>query len=121
MAISVNVYFPLNRNPDRTLGETQSLRLVGDGTEVMVAAGGGTLDSVDVAVAGTLAQFFDTPSGGTADATTLIANMATSVTGRRFTGPIVFTRGLTVITTGAASDMTIRFNGRPTVSSRTFP
>lgn len=120
MAITTAVYGPTHRNPDVTLGEWQNLHLIGDGTEAMVAAGGGVLGPVDVGVAGTLAKFYDTPSGGTTDTTTQIATVDTAAAGRRFTGPIVFRRGLTVITTGANGDLSISFLGRPSVSPTTF-
>lgn len=120
MSISVNVYGPADRYPDVARGEYQWLHLVGDGTEAL-CTGGGVLGKVEVGVAGTLAKFYDTAAGGTADTTTLIATVDTSVTGHRWEGPIRFSKGLTVITTGASGDLNISFLGRPTVSARTFP
>lgn len=117
MAITVNNYGPDDGLPIEGQNEWQYLRLVGDGTEVIIPAGAGLLHSVWVGVAGTLATFFDTPSGGTADGTTACLNVATSVTGLRFKGPIKVSKGLTVTTTGASSDLTIVFYGRPVVAS----
>lgn len=121
MAITVENYGPKDHLPNLALNEWQYLRLVGDGTAVMVPAGAGLLARVYVGVAGTLATFYDTPSGGTADGTTSMANLATSVTGLRFEGPIAFSKGLTLITTGANTDLTIVFRGRAIpVTSRSF-
>jgi len=114
------VYGPTNRNPSYSLGEYQYAQLKGDGTEVMVAAGGGVLARVNVGVVGTLAKFYDTPAGGTTDDTTLIATVNTSVLGIQFDGPVTFSKGLTVITTGAGTYITVAFSGRPTVSSLSF-
>jgi hypothetical protein len=105
MAISVALFGPTNRLPHLARGEFQTLRLVGDGTQVVVAAGGGTLHAVHVGVAGTLA----------------VATVATAALGRQFEGDVAFSQGLTVITTGASSDITIEFWGMATrANSRTF-
>ncbi len=121
MAISVENFGPDDGLPNVVDNEYQYLRLVGDGTSVLIPAGAGLLHSVWVGVAGTLATFFDTPSGGTADSTTACLNVATSVTGLRFKGPIKVSKGLTVTTTGASSDLTIVFYGRTTAqNARTF-
>lgn len=122
MAISSAVFGPTDRNPDYTKGEWQWLRLVGDGTQVIVPAGMGVVARVVLNVAGTRAQFFDTPSGGTTDATTMIVNLPVNTLAvGEFDINAVFARGLTVITTGAATDITVLFSGRQTTSSRTFP
>lgn len=121
MAITVENFGPDDGLPIVGQNEWQYLRIVGDGTQVVIAAGAGLLHSVWVGVAGTLATFYDTPSGGTADNTTACLNVATSVTGLRFKGPLKVSKGLTVVTTGANGDLTILFQGRATVaSSRTF-
>lgn len=120
MAITANLYGPTNRNPDYWRGEFQYLHLIGDGTEVMVPAGGGFLGDVDVGVAGTLAKFYDTPSGGTTDGTTQIATVDTSVTGFRARLRVAFSRGLTVITTGSNGDLTISFRGRQIANTLSF-
>lgn len=117
MAITVAQFGPDDGLPNVGLNEYQYLRLVGDGTQVIVAAGACLLHSVWVGVAGALATFYDTPSGGTADNTTACLNVASSVTGMRFKGPIKLSKGLTVITTGASSDLTIVFYGRATAQA----
>lgn len=114
MAITTENFGPDDGLPNVGQNEWQYLRIVGDGTEVIIPAGAGLLHSVWVGVAGTLATFYDTPSGGTADGTTACVNVATSVTGLRFKGPIKVSKGLTVVTTGASSDLTIVFFGRTT-------
>lgn len=116
MAITTANFGPDNDLPTVGQNEWQYLRLVGDGTQVMFT-GEGLLHSVWVGVAGTLATFYDTPSGGTADGTTACLNVATSVTGLRFKGPIKVSKGLTVVTTGGSSDLTLVFYGRPVVAS----
>lgn len=121
MAITTENFGPDDGLPIVGQNEWQYLRIIGDGTEVIIPAGAGLLHSVWVGVAGTLATFYDTPSGGTADGTTACLNVATSVTGLRFKGPLKVSKGLTVITTGTNGDLTILFNGRPVVASaRTF-
>lgn len=89
-------------------------------TAVLVAAGGGRLHSVEIGVVGTLAQFYDTPAGGTADATTRIATVPLdALTNQPFILDVAFGKGLTVIVTGTAV-LTVAFTGAPTVSPRTF-
>jgi hypothetical protein len=117
MAITVENFGPDDGLPLPGMNEYQYLRLVGDGTSVLIPAGAGLLHSVWVGVAGTLATFYDTPSGGTADGTTACLNVATSVTGLRFKGPIKVSKGLTVVTTGSNGDLCIVFYGRPTVQA----
>jgi hypothetical protein len=119
MAIT-SKYGPIDYNPHYARNEFQFARLLGAGTEVMVANGAGSLGSVVVGVAGTLAKFYDVASGGTTDDTTEIVVVDTSVTGYRAELNIAFSKGLTVITTGASSDLTVAFRGRPTTSTRTF-
>ena len=97
------------------------MQLVGaDAGEVMVSAGGGVLDRVNVGVIGTLATFHDVAEGGTLDDTTAIAVVDTGALGTRFSGPVVFSKGLTVVTTGVGTNITVSFSGRATVSSRQF-
>lgn len=114
---------PTNRNPDYALGEHQYAHIVGAQTAVLVSGGGGHVHTLTVGVVGTLAKFYDTPSGGTTDDTTLIHTAAINVaTLETNTLDFTFSKGLTVIVTGAAgTEITITFAAAQTVSSRTFP
>jgi len=116
MAITVALFGPTKHLPHLAMKEFQTLRLVGDGTQVIVAAGAGILHAVHVGIVGTLAIFYDVASGGTVDDTTACAKIATTAIGRQFEGDIAFSQGLTVVTTGA-SDLTIEFWGRGTVAN----
>jgi len=121
MAITVAVFGPTDHLPQVGMKEFQWLHTVGDGTQVIVPAGDGVLHALHVGVVGTLAIYYDTPSGGTADTTTEIARVATTAIGRQFEGDICFARGLTCVITGGASDLTHQFDGRTTVANpRTF-
>lgn len=122
MAITSTLFGPKDYNPHFGRGEFQYARIVGDGTVVVVASGAGSIHSIMVGVAGTLAKFYDTASGGTTDDTTEIITVNTSApTTAPYTLPdVAFSKGLTVITTGGSGDITISFRGRPDVSSRTF-
>lgn len=120
MAITSTLFGPKDYNPHFARDEFQYCRIVGDGTVVLVATGAGSLKTVDVGVAGTLAKFYDVASGGVTDATTEIATVDTSITGYRANVPVAFAKGLTCVTTGGNTDITISFRGRPDTSSRTF-
>lgn len=126
MALTVH-YGPQDRNPDFFRGDMQYAKFVASGgsggTEVMVAAGGGVLNSVEigVAVASSTVEFFDTPSGGTADATTSIAKVSMAATADAIRPRLTFSKGLTaIVTTGGASEFTVAFSGRAFVNSHTF-
>lgn len=122
MAITTALFGPNDRMPHFAAGEWQWLRLVGDGTQVVVQAGMGVLARVILNVAGTRAAFHDVVGGQTADATNLIVNLPINTLAvGEFDIGAPFDDGLTVITTGAASDLTIFFSGRASyVSARTF-
>lgn len=111
---------PTDRLPELKNGEKQWARILGAGTVVVVAKGGGLLGDVNDGVAGTLAKFYDTPSGGTADDTTLIATVDISSTGYRESLSVLFERGLTVVVTGASADISFNVTGVPHTSPRTF-
>lgn len=112
---------PTGRNPERALGEFQYAKLDGAATYVIVDKGGGTLHTVSIGVTGTLAIFYDTPSGGTTDDTTEIATVSLAALSSQ---PIIldvdFSQGLTCVVTGAA-ELTVSFNGAETTNPRTFP
>lgn len=122
MPITSTLYGPKDYNPHFGRGEFQYARIVGDGTVAVVANGAGSIHSIMVGVAGVLAKFYDVALGGTTDATTEIETVDTSApaTAPYVLPDVAFAKGLTVITTGANTDITISFRGRPTVSTRTF-
>lgn len=121
MAITTALFGPTNSLPDYDKGEWQWLRLVGDGTQVLVAAGAGILARVVIGAAGTRATFHDVASGGAVDGTTMIVNLPTNtLTVPPYDIMAKFTQGLTVVTTGAANDITILFSGRAFTSTRQF-
>lgn len=112
---------PTDRNPHVARNEYQYAFIKLAQTAVLVAAGGGTLHTITIGVVGTLAKFFDTPSGGTADDTTEIATVDISaVQNEPIIIDIAFAKGLTCVVTGAAAEITVSFLGAPTVSPRTF-
>lgn len=112
-------YGPEDRNPDFYRGEWQYADLSGNGTEVMVSAGMGLLGNVEVGVAASsqTAKFYDTPSGGTTDATTLIATVDLGTTGYRQGIHVAFSNGLTCIISGGSGEITVEFMGRASVST----
>ena len=113
MAITTALFGPNERMPNYAKGEWSWLRVVGAGTQVIVAGGAGVLGRVIIGAAGTRAQFFDCVSGGTADDTTMILNLPiNSLVVPDYTILAPFDQGLTVITTGSSTDLTIFFNGR---------
>lgn len=112
---------PTGQNPHYAMGENQYARILNAQTAVLVAHGSGNLHTVVVGVAGTLAKFYDTPTGGTADDTTEIATVDISqATRETLTLDVAFSKGLTVVVTGASADLTVSFRQAQTVSPRTF-
>lgn len=120
MAGSINIG-PVGRNPDRARGEHQYAYMKGADTYVIVDAGGGQVEALLVGVAGTLLKLYDTPEGGTADATTQIATYDLSTVGGPFPLRVAFSKGLTAVVTGASAELTLSFDGAQTVSPLTFP
>lgn len=118
MALVFNIG-PVDRNPNYAAGEHQYANGVGAGTTSLVDAGGGRVHSVIVGVVGTLLELHDVAAGGSTSATTRIATIDTSVL---TTNPIIldvaFSKGLTAITTGAGTNITIALMGVPTVTTR---
>lgn len=113
---------PTGQIPHQAIGEYQYAYLNGADTFVLVAAGQGMVHTVVVGVAGTLCKLYDTPSGGTADATTQIATLDTSVaTARDWLLDVAFSKGLTVITTGGSGEITVSFRGTATTNPKTVP
>lgn len=115
---------PTGRNPYYALGEHQYAHAIGAQTAVLVAHGNGFVHTVTVGVVGTLAKFYDTPAGGTADATTLVATLNISTTPPTLeTGTLdmAFSKGITVVITGdAATELNISFDGAQTLNPRQF-
>jgi len=113
---------PKGRNPEATLGEYQYAHIIDAGTTAIVDKGGGQLHTVNIGVVGTLAMFYDVAAGGTTDATTEIACVSiASLANQTIAIDIAFSKGLTVITSGAATlDITVSFRGAETTSPRTF-
>lgn len=118
MSIVAN-YGPLGRNTDNPM-EFEYVHIVGDGTEFIVANGGGILKSVFVAIAGTSALLYDAKTTAVLSAANQICNISSTVTGFRFEGPVVFSEGLVLVTVGAATDLVISFRGRLRKSPRQF-
>lgn len=113
---------PTNRNPDYFNGEYQYADIIDAQTAVLVSAGGGVVHTVEIGVVGTLAVFYDTPSGGTTDATTQIAKVSlAALSSQPIILDVAFSKGLTVVVTGASTELTVSFRGAQTVSSRTIP
>lgn len=110
---------PVRRNPDHGNGEHQYAYITGADTYNLVAAGGGCVHTVVVGVVGTFLKLYDTPAGGTTDATTQIATISLAALGAYPNIDAEFSKGLVAIVTGAA-ELTITFRGAPTVSDRTF-
>jgi hypothetical protein len=113
---------PVDRNPDIARGEHSYAHLIGAQTAVL-SSGSGFVHTVVVGAIGTLAAFYDTPPGGTTDASTLVCMVSLAAL---TVGPLIldvaFGKGITVVVTGGAgADLTISFDGPQTVSSRTFP
>lgn len=114
------VFGPQDRFPDVARGEWQWARISLAQTAVLVPHGGGMVHTVVCGVAGTLAKFYDVAEGGTLDDTTEIVTVDISTATRETnTLDLAFSRGLTVVVTGAA-DMTVTFLGRQTVSRLHF-
>lgn len=111
---------PTGRNPDRSRQEHQYAKINEEQTAVLVANGGGQVVGVVVGVAGTLAKFYDTPSGGTTDDTTEIMTLSLAAVGDIDAPEFAFSKGLTVVVTGAAAELTVFFDGEQTVSGRNF-
>jgi len=65
---------PQDLSPNQALGEFQYAYLSGAATYALVT-GSGTVHTVVVGVNGTLLKLYDTPAGGTTDATTQIATI----------------------------------------------
>lgn len=119
MAI-VAVYGPTGQLPHRPSAESQWGYLVGAGTEV-VFSGAGRVKYVDVLVAGTNVSLHDANSTDTPDATNRIAQFASTAIGRKFEPQVTdVQRGLTVVTTGAATELYVGFDGRQLTNPRTF-
>lgn len=110
---------PKGRNPDYARNEHQYANITGAQTAVLVAHGGGMVHTVQIGVVGTLAIFYDTPEGGTTDATTEIMRLSLATLGDYDNLDFAFSQGLTVIVTGGA-ELTVMFRGAQTVSPRTF-
>ena len=112
---------PVNHMPNQALGEYQYAYINLAQTAVIVAAGGGTLHSVIVGVAGTLLKLYDTVSGGTTDATTQIAtiDLSSASANGGWVLDVVFSKGLTAIVTGTA-EVTLSFRGTATLNARQF-
>ena len=112
-------FTPVDRNPDFGRGECQTAFIVNDQTAVIAARGAGHVKSVVVGVAGTLLKLYDTPSGGTADATTQIAtiSLASANIGHR-TLNAAFSKGLTAIVTGTNAEVSIHGQFGKTRASR---
>lgn len=108
--------------PNQALNEYQYAYIFQAQTAVVVAAGAGVLHSVIVGVNGTLLKLYDTPSGGTADATTQIAtiDLSAAATLPAFLLDIAFSKGLTAVVTGANAELTLSFRGTATTNPRTF-
>lgn len=119
MAVSL-VIGPTGHNPSVARDEYQYAAIKDAQTAVLVAAGAGLLRSVMVGAAGTRAKFYDVASGGTADATTEIANVPTATAGQVTKLDIAFSKGLTCVTTGTGTEITVTFRGAATLSPRTF-
>lgn len=113
-------YGPTDRHPDFARNEYQYGRLESEGTEVIVPNGGGRVHTVAVGVAGTLLILHDVESGGATSDATEIATVSLAAAGN-VTLDVAFSKGLTAIVTGAASDITISFGTRHMLSPRTFP
>lgn len=119
MAITAT-YGPIGFLPDFAKGESQWGYLVGAGTET-VFNGKGRLKYVDVLVAGTNVSIHDANSTDTPTAANRIAQFSSVAIGRKFEPQTVdLQRGLTIVTTGAATELYVGFNGRPSVSPLTF-
>lgn len=112
---------PTDRNPDYARNEHQYARINGAQTAVLVERGGGMVHGVTVGVAGTLAKFYDVAIGGTTDDTTEIAteSLAAIDAGSFVLMDVAFSKGLTVIVTGAA-DLTVYFRGGLIKSTRFY-
>jgi len=116
---------PKNFQPDSTLGERQWSYLTGAATYVLIE-GSGIVWSVQTGVAGgagATAEIYDARTGDTPAASNRVAIvLLTSATAIRFGGGLKLDRGLTVIlTSGATVEATISYNGKSSVSTRTFP
>ncbi len=109
---------PTGRTPTQALNEFQYAYIYLAQTAVIVPAGHGTLHAIVVGVAGTDLKLYDTPSGGTADATTQIATVSLAAVSYLLLD-IAFTKGLTAVVAGAA-EVTLSFRGTATVNPRTF-
>lgn len=112
---------PTGRIPQQALNEFQYGYIFQAQTAVLVAAGQGTLHTVVVGVNGTLAKFYDTPSGGTTDATTQIAtlDLSAAATLPTFILDVAFSKGLTVVVTGSNAELTVSFRGTATTNPKT--
>lgn len=113
---------PVDRYPDYARGENQYARILGAQTAVLVAHGGGMVHTLTCGVSGTLAKFYDTPTGGTTDDTNEIATVTlTNADRETVLLDVDFGRGLTVVVTGDANtDITISFRSASIVSERHF-
>lgn len=115
---------PTGRNPHYALGEHQYAHIIGAQTAVLVAHGNGFVHNITCGVKGTLVKFYDTPTGGTTDATTLVATFDISTTTPTLeTGTLdeAFSKGITVIVTGdTTTEVNISFDGAQTTNPRQF-
>jgi hypothetical protein len=110
---------PVGLTPQQHLHEYQYAYIFQAQTAVIVAAGCGVLHAIVVGVAGTLLKLYDTPSGGTADATTQIATVDLAAVSYLVLD-IAFSRGLTAVVTGGSAEITLSFRGTSTLNPRTF-
>lgn len=102
-------HHPVGRNPEYGTGEYNSVSIRGADTIVIAARGGGFIHTVVPGVAGTLAIFYDTPSGGTTDDTTKILelDLASLPNGIAHDIGVSFARGLVLVLTGASAELTV--------------